>query len=718
MLLLTATLLVALGGLHVALTQTSWWIVGSLMIVLVLVTTTLVRRLSRRVWLPTVLGGVVGIAALTVGYGPDTALLGVIPTPSTLGRFADLTTAAWGEIADQSIPATPELSLVFLIAASAIGIALLGDIALLIAPALTALPILTLLVIPVAVRADLAEPFWYIIAGIGYLALLRIGRRRAGGVGLLAVGAVVIAGSFVVSSVFPPVTAGVNQATTSGVATGVNPLINLGNDLRRGAAATAVTYTTSNDQAVYLRLATLADFDGRSWTPALIAPTSANKLSSFPTATGLTTAIKQTKVTASVKVGAIQGQWLPVPYPATKVTGTTGDWFWEPEGLSVRSVDTSVTGQSYKAAFESVQPNLTQLRAATTDTRVNREYLELPAELPRIISDTATTVAGSAATEYDKALALQNYFTSDIFTYSTTAPVAQGYDGTGADVIGEFLQKKSGYCVHFASAMAIMARVLGIPSRVAVGFQPGSRSLVNGTNTFTVTTNDLHAWPELYFTGIGWLRFEPTPGRGDLPDYSVPAAVDQLPNDSATDTASNAATPTPTASSKSLRNVATDGPNSSASSGSTGGFNATTIVVLALLILLLAALLTPAVARLVVRWRRETAIARGRDPAANAWAEVRDTARDHGWLAPDTETAREFAERLAMVLAADSEAITGFRGQVENSAYGRPDAGSLSLRGLRELRRAIAGSVAPRERLRAVFAPASLLARVRFDPDS
>jgi transglutaminase-like putative cysteine protease len=718
MFLLAATMLVSLAGVHVALTDISWWIVGSLFLVLVLVTTTLLRQLTRPVWLPTVGGGLVGLAALTVGYGADTALLGIIPTPSTVARFAQLTNQAWNEIAVQTIPATPELSIVFLIASSAIGIALLGDVALRVAPALTALPILILLVIPVAVRPDLAEPAWYVFAAVGYLALLRIGRRRSTGSSLIVLGAVVVAGSFVVSSVFPPVEQSADQATTTGVATGINPLINLGNDLRRGAPATAVRYTTSDNEGVYLRLATLADFDGRSWAPQLIPPAAKNTLAAFPAPVGLTTAVKQTKEKASVTVGGIQGQWLPVPYPTTKVTGATGSWFWEPQGLSVRSADTNVGGQTYSASFLSVQPNLAQLRAAVTDSQLNRSYLDLPANLPKIITDTATTVAGSAGTEYDKALALQNYFTSGDFTYSTTAPVAQGYDGTGADVVAEFLRQKSGYCVHFSSAMAIMARVLGIPSRVAVGFQPGTPSVVNGKTVFTVSTHDLHAWPELYFTGIGWLRFEPTPGRGSLPSYSVPADVQQLPTDAATDSATGAPKPSATPTSDAGRHVPTDQASAAATGGAASGFNATPLIALVVLLLLLAVALSPAAARIVVRTRREAAIAGGRDPAANAWAEVRDTARDHGWIAPETETAREFAARLAMVIGTDSDAIADFRAQVETSAYGRPDAAALSLHELRELRHAIARSVTPRERLRAFLLPASLLARVRFDPDA
>jgi hypothetical protein len=141
-------------------------------------------------------------------------------------------------------------------------------------------------------------------------------------------------------------------------------------------------------------------------------------------------------------------------------------------------------------------------------------------------------------------------------------------------------------------------------------------------------------------------------------------------------------------------------------------------VLLILLALLLALGLTPAVGRVIVRWGRERAVARGREPATHAWDEVRDTARDYGWLAPETETAREFSARLSMVLADDSDRIVRFRRNIESSAYGRPDAASLSLAELRGVRRSIVRSVSSREHLRAIFLPASLLARVRFDPDA
>ncbi len=717
MLLLVGTMMIALAGLQATLTGSSWWIVGSVFFLVVLTTTTLVRQFTRAAWLPTAAGALATLVGLTVGYAGDTAWLGIIPTTETVARFSQLTDNAWEEIAAQSLPASPELSIVFLIAFSCAMLALFGDIALRIAPALTAVPILTLLAIPVAVRAGIAQPFWFVAAAVGYLALLRTGRRRTTGPMAILFGSLVVLGSLAVGALLPIAQPASDQTGGIGLSTGIDPLINLGDDLRRGAALTAVTYSTSDDQGAYLRLATLATFDGRSWSPSLVGPAAKDTMGAFPAPTGLTSGVRTTKATATIAVGGIQGTWLPVPYPTTKVTGTTGTWFWEAQGLSVRSENTNVGGQTYTASYLEVQPDLAQLRSPVADQTVSDSYLSLPKRLPQIITDTARTVAGSATTEYDKALALQNYFRSAAFTYSTTAPVKQGYDGTGADVVAEFLQKKAGYCVHFASAMAIMARALGIPSRVAVGFQPGQVSTVGGRDVFTVSTHDLHAWPELYFQGIGWLRFEPTPGRGVLPDYSNPAAVESLPTGSPTDTATSAASASAAASAAAGPKLLTDGPGATGSSASHGSDTGPLVLLLLLIVLLVLALIPPAV-RLVIRMRRERAIVRGRDPASHAWAEVRDTARDHGWLAPETETAREFAARLEMVLTDDSKRIAGFRGDVESTAYGPPDAASVSLRELRAVRRAIARSVAPRERLRAVFLPASLVARVRFDPDA
>lgn len=112
----------------------------------------------------------------------------------------------------------------------------------------------------------------------------------------------------------------------------------------------------------------------------------------------------------------------------------------------------------------------------------------------------------SAATPYDAALALQTWF-RETFEYQLDTP-----SGHGADALGEFLSRRAGYSEQFAGAFAVMARTVGIPSRVAVGFTSGT---VDEVGWYEVFGTDAHAWPELWFDGLGWVPFEPTPGRSN-----------------------------------------------------------------------------------------------------------------------------------------------------------------------------------------------------------
>ena len=119
-------------------------------------------------------------------------------------------------------------------------------------------------------------------------------------------------------------------------------------------------------------------------------------------------------------------------------------------------------------------------------------------------------------------MALQRWFTqSGKFTYSLNV----NEPNTAKALINFLTKDRRGYCQQFAFAMAVLARLLDIPSRVAVGYTAGSPI---GHDRWDVRTSDAHAWPELYFPGAGWLRFEPTPaGTGGQatavqPGYSLP----------------------------------------------------------------------------------------------------------------------------------------------------------------------------------------------------
>jgi transglutaminase-like putative cysteine protease len=119
---------------------------------------------------------------------------------------------------------------------------------------------------------------------------------------------------------------------------------------------------------------------------------------------------------------------------------------------------------------------------------------------------TARRVVGEPDTPYAAVLALESWFrTRGGFRYDESPPRADG-----PPLVGFVNRTKAGYCQHYAGAMAVMLRMLGIPARVAVGFTSGT--LKDGR--WLVTDHDAHAWVEVWFAGQGWVPFDPTPGRG------------------------------------------------------------------------------------------------------------------------------------------------------------------------------------------------------------
>lgn len=145
------------------------------------------------------------------------------------------------------------------------------------------------------------------------------------------------------------------------------------------------------------------------------------------------------------------------------------------------------------------------------------DALSLPGSVTQRVRDLAQTVAGSAGTRREQALALEAYLRGLPYSYEVRPLPA------GGDAVDQFLfEMRHGYCTYYASAMAVMARSLGIPARVAVGYATGAFD--PASSTYTVREGDAHAWPELLIEGR-WLPFEPTPVR-PLParDLAQPAA--------------------------------------------------------------------------------------------------------------------------------------------------------------------------------------------------
>ncbi|HKN77329.1 MAG TPA: DUF3488 and transglutaminase-like domain-containing protein [Candidatus Acidoferrum sp.] len=149
--------------------------------------------------------------------------------------------------------------------------------------------------------------------------------------------------------------------------------------------------------------------------------------------------------------------------------------------------------------------NVPRLRAASTDypQDIRGTYLQLPKLDPRI-PELAREITARAQTPFDKTITLESYLRSH-YTYDLNLT-----GKPGDDPLPHFLfETRSGHCEYFASAMAIMLRTLGIPTREVNGFLPGEYNDLG--EDYIVRASDAHSWVEVYFPGSGWMTFDPTP---------------------------------------------------------------------------------------------------------------------------------------------------------------------------------------------------------------
>ena len=292
------------------------------------------------------------------------------------------------------------------------------------------------------------------------------------------------------------------------------------------------------------------------------------------------------------------------------------------------------------------------------------------------------------------ARAIQAYLRGPLFTYSLEL-ADQAADGNLSDEpLARFLETKRGYCVQFASAMIMLTREAGIPARMAVGFLPGAP---DGDDR-VVRVSDAHAWPELYFPRLGWVRFEPTPGTrsGVAPEYS------QVPTDtgstSSASPTSSSSTSSPSPSTGPSRDV-TDDPTTGAT-GTSGvgalqlvGRHSTTILVTLLVVLVGA--IVPFGAWLSRRRARRTA----RDDAELVeaeWQSLLLRLQDIGFVAPDGATPRQASRRIghdAYLTPDENDALGRVVTTLERARYARPG-GELERRHRRRPGRVARGALA------------------------
>ncbi|AYC30320.1 DUF4129 domain-containing transglutaminase family protein [Paenisporosarcina cavernae] len=166
-------------------------------------------------------------------------------------------------------------------------------------------------------------------------------------------------------------------------------------------------------------------------------------------------------------------------------------------------------------------------------------YLQLPETLPQRVRDLAETITASQSSLYDKAVAIERYFSGNNFVYDQTSiPVPDDKQ----DYVDQFLfESKRGYCDNFSTSMVVMLRSIGIPARWTKGFAEGEEVEDRGPNSFyEVTNNSAHSWVEAYMPNVGWVAFEPTIGFSGATnvEYDVEAnTVEPPPTPEETDTA-------------------------------------------------------------------------------------------------------------------------------------------------------------------------------------
>lgn len=171
----------------------------------------------------------------------------------------------------------------------------------------------------------------------------------------------------------------------------------------------------------------------------------------------------------------------------------------------------------YRAVSLAPLPTVGALRDADEafPQQIAAHYLQLPDDVPQRVVELAVEVTRDGETSYDKARALESYLRQIPYTLDVPMPP------TSHDVVDWFLfDLQEGYCDYYATAFVVMARAVGIPARLAVGYVTGAYD--ERTERYIVTEADAHSWPEVYFADFGWIPFEPTGGRAAI-QRSLPA---------------------------------------------------------------------------------------------------------------------------------------------------------------------------------------------------
>lgn len=493
-----------------------------------------VRRIGWGMLVSALVSGAGMVLTVTWTHYWDSAVWG-LPLGDTRRRLTDDLEQAWTAFGDLSPPVTPVVGFTVSAMAAIWLIAFLNDWSAMRARAL--LESMLLPVVAVGFVGLVSDERHRILAIGSFTAALllfasvhRVAARTADAVwlggdgrasagrralmgGSAAVAVVALAGAVATGSVLGgstdplfDLTEVAERGQRSSGRVVISPLVDIRGRLVNQAED--VMFRVRADNRSYWRLTSLDQFDGQVWTSRAEYT---EKPARLPSLVQSGTSVEESVQEYSIE--QLAAVWLPAAFEPRFLESDTIDISYEPSSSTLivgRSLANS-NGVSYTvaSALPRFDPEVLEtLPAASGANSELASYTSLPRDFSSRAGTLASELTAGLASDYEKTLALQNFFRDGSFTYD--ANVAPGHSESR---IEEFLEAQRGYCEQFAGTFAAMARSLGMPARVAVGFTVGEADPID-PSLYLVRGKHAHAWPEVFLAGAGWVAFEPTPSRG------------------------------------------------------------------------------------------------------------------------------------------------------------------------------------------------------------
>ena len=697
----------------------------------------------------------------------------LLPQSATFRHFADLMRQAGQDTRSYGVPVPDREGLLFITVLGIGAVAIVVDLLTVVArrPALAGLPMLAIYTVPVAIYIDSAPVLPFMVGAAGFLWLLvsdnvdrvrRFGRRFTGdgrdvdvwepsplAAAGRRLGAVGVLAAVLLPLLLPAMTGGLLSRLTQsgpGMGTGgsgggrINLFASLSGQLTQTSTVELLRVRTNEQDPYYLRFGVADQLTNLGFGNRPLTGGSINR--GLPDPRGGTAGGTFQQYHAEVEVtDDLRQTMLPVYSNTIHTADLGGGWSYDNNQQVIFSNRTTTKGKKFSFDYVRAAYSPAALRTALPlrpDNPIQMQYTNTPRDAT--VKETVANLIRGKTTEYDKVLALYEYFSKkNGFSYSLGTQAA-----ANSTEIAAFLRNKVGYCQQYAAALAWMVRDAGVPARVAFGFTRGTRD----GDSYVITNRNAHAWTEVYLQGFGWIPFDATPASG------VPGATRTVwarDNDEVDSNPSSSSSAAPSGGNASAGaadpNAAQRGPQDPAAHTpglQSGGGSSTGLLVAAGAAVLIALLLTPALRRAILRRHRHVATApkatvvagdagpagygrdivvtpevvRARTDAHAAWDELIDTMIDFRMPIDPAETPRVTAQRLIKdaVLVEEPAAAATLLGTAEEQArYARrPMQGGELSAALSDVRRGLARSATRWTRLVAVLMPPSVLLRWRL----